>query len=128
MENLNIEKIKKENVFISNLKKFKRVQNEIVEDGLGSIHILADFNKTLTKQFVGGKEASSLISVLRDHDYLTPDYPERAHALFDKYHAIKIDPNIPKEEKIKVMHELWTKHYELLIESRLNKRDVASTV
>lgn len=124
-----MEKIKEtENVVISNLERFERVKKEIIEDGINNVHILADFDRTLTKAFVGGKEVPSLISVLRDHNYLTPDYPERAHALFNKYHAIEIDPNIPKEEKIKAMHEWWTKHYELLIESRLNKKDVASAV
>lgn len=128
MENLkNMEKIKEAgNIVISNREKFERVKKEIIEDGIDNVHILADFDRTLTKAFVGGKEVPSLISVLRDHNYLTPDYPEKAHKLFNKYHAIEIDPNVPKEEKIKAMHEWWAKHYELLIESKLNKKDVAS--
>lgn len=128
MGNINIEKIKEENVFISNSERLERVKNEMIEDGLDSIHILADFDKTLTRQFVSGKEVPSLISILRDHNYLTPDYPEKAHALYDKYHAIEIDNNIPKEERMKAMHEWWSKHYQLLIESRLNKKDVVSAV
>lgn len=113
---------------ISNPEKFERVKKEIVEDGIDNVHVLADFDRTLTKAFVDGKEVPSLISVLRDHNYLTSDYPERAHALFNKYHAIEIDPSIPKEEKIKAMRQWWTEHYELLIESKLNKKDVASAV
>lgn len=130
MENLKkIKKIKEaENVVISNPERFEQVKKEIIEDGIENVHILADFDKTLTKQFVGGKEVPSLISVLRDHNYLTPDYPEKAHMLFNRYHAIEIDSNIPKEEKIKAMHEWWTKHYELLIKSKFNKKDVASAV
>lgn len=128
MENINIEKIKEENVFISNPERFERVKDEMIEDGLGSIHILADFDKTLTKQFISGKEVPSLISVLRDYNYLTPDYPEKAQALYNKYHAIEIDNNIPKEERVAAMHEWWSKHYQLLIESRLNKKDIASAV
>lgn len=129
MENIKIEKVKEAgSVVISNPERFERVKKEIIEDGIESVHVLADFDRTLTKAFVDGKEVPSLISVLRDHNYLTPDYPEKAHALFNKYHAIEIDPNIPKEEKIKAMRQWWAEHYELLIASKLNKEDVASAV
>lgn len=129
MENIKIEKIKEAgNVVISNPERFEQVKKEIIEDGIDSVHILADFDKTLTRQFVDGKEELSFVFILRDRGYLIPDYSEKAKALYNTYHAIEIDPNIPKEEKIKAMHEWWTRHYEFLIESKLNKKDVASAV
>lgn len=116
------------NIIISNSKKFNEVKELIKKDGVESLHVLSDFDRTLTKAFVGGKEVPSLISILRDHNYLTPDYPEKAHALFDKYHPIEIDQNIPRAEKTKAMHDWWKIHYELLIDSKLNKTDIANAV
>lgn len=115
-----------ESFIVSSPEKFERVKNAIVESGAENLHILADFDRTLTKAFVGGKEVPSMISVLRDHNYLTPDYPDKAKALFTKYHAIEISNEIPKAEKIKAMAEWWRTHYGLLIASKLNKKDVES--
>jgi len=91
--------------------------------------VLSDFDKTLTKAFApGGNETASLIAVLRDENYLTKDYPEKAKALFKHYHAIEIDSKLPREKKKAAMQEWWTKHFELLIASRLNKKDVEHAV
>lgn len=68
----------------------------------------------------------SLISVLRDNNYLTPDYPDKAKELFAKYHAIEISKEIPHDEKVKAMEEWWRSHYDLLIKSKLNKKDIES--
>ncbi|MDP1833662.1 MAG: HAD-IB family phosphatase, partial [Candidatus Moranbacteria bacterium] len=84
-----------------------------------------DFDKTLTSCFVNGEKIVSLISILRDEKYLTPDYPEKAQALYDKYHPLETDPKIPLEEKKTLMHSWWSEHYELLVKSGLAKNDLA---
>ena len=65
---------------------------------------------------------------MRDGNYLMPDYSNEANALFDKYHRIEIDPNISIAEKKKAMNEWWRKHFELLIRSKLNKKDIEEIV
>ncbi len=109
-----------ENVIIVNQNKLE----EFKKSDINNIHVLADFDRTLTQAFVNGKKIASLISILRDENYLTPDYPEKAKALFEKYHAIEMDFNISLEEKKEAMKEWWTKHFELLIASGLEKKDI----
>jgi len=116
------------NVVISNPERLEKIKREISRAGAGGLHVLSDFDRTLTKLFVGGKEIPSLISILRDGNYLTPDYAEKAHALFNKYHPIEINPNIPPEEKKKTMSEWWLAHSELLAKSKLNIKDVEQVV
>jgi hypothetical protein len=65
------------------------------------MHVVSDFDRTLTKVFVNGKKIPSLISVIRDGNYLSSDYAEKAHALFNKYHLIETDTKIPLGEKKK---------------------------
>lgn len=89
---------------------------------------MTDFDRTLTKAFVDGKSTPSLVSVLRDGSYLTPDYAQKANELYDKYHPIEIDPKIPLREKKKAMCEWWITHFDLLIKSGLNKRDLERVV
>jgi len=120
--------IKMDNVFIAKQKDLKEIKDKILKQGAKSIFVLADFDRTLVKAFVDGKRVSSLISVLRDEDYLTPDYPDKAKALFEKYHAVEMDLDISLEEKSQLMKEWWTKHFELLIASGLNKKDLEKAV
>ncbi|OGY87358.1 MAG: hypothetical protein A2233_01495 [Candidatus Kerfeldbacteria bacterium RIFOXYA2_FULL_38_24] len=93
------------------------------------IHILADFDGTLTKPYSKqGKPRPSLISALRDGNYLTEEYAQKAHAMYEKYHAVQNDPNVPRGTKKKQMEEWWRAHFSLLIEQGLNKRDLQKII
>ena len=50
------------NIIIVNKKDFDRKKAEFREDGANSIHILTDFDRTLTKAFFNGKKVVSFIS------------------------------------------------------------------
>jgi 5'-nucleotidase len=113
-----------ENVIISNPERLEEIKKIFVAQGVEKVHVVSDFDKTLTSCFVDGKKIPSLISILRDEKYLTPDYPEKAQALYEKYHLVEIDSNVPLEEKRRLMHEWWSKHYELLVKSGLSKKDL----
>lgn len=117
-----------ENIIISDQKKLDRTIENIVHEGMSNLWIISDFDRTLTKAFVNGKSRSSLLSILRDEKYLTPDYPAKAQALFEYYHKIEIDPNIDLEKKKDLMLERRTKHFQLLIQSWLSKNDIENAM
>ena len=111
-----------ENIIISNPSELEEIKKEFQKGGVENLHILSDFEKTLTYAFVKGEKVPSLISVLRSSgDYLGNDYAKEAQALFDKYHPIEIDSKIPIEEKKKAMEDWWTTHFSLLIKLGLNR-------
>ena len=116
------------NIVIPNPERFKKIKKAISKGGPEHLHILSDFDRTLTKAFVDGKSVPSLISILREENYLTPDYSQKAKELYAKYHPIEIDPNISLKEKKKAMREWWMAHFDLLIRSGLNKRDLKKVV
>lgn len=118
----------KENIVISNPDKLEKLKKSISEAGAENLFVLSDFDKTLTKAFAGGRIIPSLISILRDENYLTPDYAQKAHALYDKYHPIEIDPKIGKKEKKDELKEWWMTHFRLLADSGLNKKDLEKVV
>lgn len=111
-------------VIISNFEKLAGAGEAIKRGGPENLHVLADFDRTLTTAFVDGKSVPSLISILRDGNYLTTDYAEKAHALANKYHPIETDMNISFDEKWKAMDTWWREHSKLLIESGLKKYDL----
>jgi 5'-nucleotidase len=117
-----------ENVLITNEERFKELKQTFRKDGAEKLHVLADFDRTLTKEFVQGKKIASLISVLRDNNYLTPDYPEKAKAFYAKYYPIEKDLSLSLEERKKAMRQWWTEHFELLIKSNLNIKDIEKAV
>ena len=115
-----------ENIVISDFEKFNQVKKQFLKEGLEHLHIISDFDRTLTHAFInGGDPVPSLISVLRDEDYLVSGYSDKAKALFKHYHAIEVDSSIPLDKRKKAMEEWWVKHSNLLIKSGLNKRDLA---
>jgi 5'-nucleotidase len=112
------------NVIITNNEKLSEIKKRIALGGAEKLQVVSDFDKTLTRCFVDGTKIPSLISILRDEKYLTPDYPEEAQALYDKYHPMEIDPEIPLAEKKALMHSWWSEHYALLVKSGLTKNDL----
>lgn len=116
------------NIVILNPEKLEKSKSTISEGGVDKLHVLADFDRTLTSAFIGGQSTPSIIAILRDGSYLTPDYAKKAHELYNKYHPIEIDPKIPIEKKKKAMNEWWEAHFDLLIKSGLNKKDLERIV
>ncbi len=109
----------------NNLENFKQ---SIKKDSLNSLYILADFDRTLTRAYFEDEFIPSVISILRNGGFLTQKYADQAHALFNKYHPIGIDPKIPESDKKQAMYEWWITHFDLLIDSSLNKKDIVEVI
>ncbi len=108
-------------IIIVNREQFEETKKRMQEAGASKFHVLSDFDRTITKGFVEGQRSPTAISQFRNGGYLTADYAPRAFALYDVYHPIEIDPNIPREEKAAKMDEWWNKHFDLLVECGLSK-------
>ncbi len=108
---------------ISNERGFEEKKKRFLEDGKERVHVLADFDRTLTYGLdAEGKRTATVISQLRsDPKYLGEDYMKEAHRLFDIYHPIEIDNGVPLKEKQEKMHEWWKKHFELIAKVGLTK-------
>jgi 5'-nucleotidase len=111
------------NIIIVNPQKFQKLIQEMKKDKARFLHVLSDFDRTLTYAFVKGERVPSMISILRSSgDYLGEEYAKEAQALFQKYHQKENDPKIPLKERKRLMREWWLKHYQLLIKSGLSKK------
>jgi 5'-nucleotidase len=87
----------------------------IRKGGASQLHVVSDFDRTLTKAFERGERVHGAVALLREHAYLTPDYPERAFALYDHYHPIEVDERIPVSERARKMGEWWDKALALMV-------------
>lgn len=80
------------------------------------LHILADFDRTLTYGSQEGFKSPTLISLLHDAKNLRADYSSRAQELFDIYYPLEISHTLTIQEKKPLMAEWWKKIFELIIE------------
>lgn len=110
-----------ESIFFSP-ENLENIKLAIAKEGPEKLHVLSDFDRTLLKSSADGQKSPSVIAQIRNGKYLSPDYAPRAHALFDKYRPIEIDPKISRVEKSKAMHEWWSEHFKLLAECGLTKQ------
>ncbi|MFC2696242.1 MAG: hypothetical protein ACFN4U_04325 [Candidatus Absconditicoccaceae bacterium] len=111
-------------VHIKNPELFAQKKRAIQEAGKAACFIISDFDRTLTYGTFNGKKTPSIISLLRDGNHLSEDYAEKAHQLFDHYHAIECDSSLPLEYRKAQMWEWREKHDELLIASKLRLTDL----
>ncbi len=88
-----------------------------------SIHILTDFDRTITR----GNSPSSW-SLIAKSNLLPDGYIEERNKLFDYYRPIEIDEAIEAAKKNKLMTEWWIKHINLLIKYKLSKDTLEKTI
>lgn len=100
----------------------QEIIDKIISEWVEKLHILADFDKTLTKAYPNGKDRWSLISVLYNEWYLSEKYQKTAQWYYKHYHAIEIDETIPLEKRKSAMLERWTRHKMILIKEWLTKQ------
>lgn len=116
------------NIEIPDKAKLEKTIKQIKADGPESLHILADFDRTLTRAFIDGQPIPSMISILYDGNYLAPEYSAKAQDLFKHYHPIETDPSIPNSEKKKLMEEWWRAVFKLLVDCGLTKDDIEKVI
>lgn len=116
------------NVIITDKSKFNRLKKNFVKGGAEKLHVITDFDRTLTPAFINGERFSSIISILRTENVLTEDYAKKAHALFEKYHVIEANHKLPLSIRKKAMEEWWTVHFKLLIKTGLAEKDILHVV
>lgn len=117
-----------EKIIIPRRKYLAKIIGAIKKGGREKIHVLADFDKTITKAFVKGQKSPTVVAQIRNGNYLTPDYAPRAHALFDKYYLFEHDFQLTRKQRQKKMEEWWQKHYNLLVECGLDKKVMKEVV
>jgi len=105
--------------------------NKMKLDGCDRLHILADFDKTLTKAWCAEGNRLSLVSILRDSGLMSKEYDEDSRELWRQYDKYEKDLSIPEDERIRQLTECAEKKAELLVTYGFRKsmlEEIASRV
>ena len=115
------------NIIIPNPQEFNEKLKKIIAWWPEKFHVIADFDRTLTKAFAEGKPTVSLITRLQNGFY-PPEYADKSNAIFNKYHPIEIDPNISLEEKKHTMTKRWDEQFNLMLSYGLTRKIIADAM
>ena len=129
--NINLKTIQdkmNEKIIIPNQENLKRTLNLIQKDWSSQIHVLADFDKTLTKAFVNGKAFQSIMAKYRDGGYMSKENIQKAHELYQNYHRYEIETNITSNERFQKMQEWREKSFQLMFDSKINYKQIEHMV
>ncbi|XP_017891360.1 7-methylguanosine phosphate-specific 5'-nucleotidase isoform X2 [Ceratina calcarata] len=97
--------LKLKHAHIRDKKQLLRTINTILSDGCNSLQVVTDFDLTLTKQHVNGKNVLSSFGIFSKCKQLPESYAKESGRLYKKYRPIEIDHTLSIEEKIKAMTE-----------------------
>jgi 5'-nucleotidase len=117
-----------ENVIISNPEKFARLKETLRAGGASMLHVVADFDKTLTMGVWKGEKRFSLIELIRKYYYLPPGYVEEAYGLADTYRPWENDLSLTLEERKKRMVEWWSTHVKVMSKYGLSREIVEKII
>ncbi|KAL4575324.1 hypothetical protein LXL04_022166 [Taraxacum kok-saghyz] len=112
-------------VVINDPKLLNQKKTAIRLAGPSKFQVIADFDNTLTKYWVDGCKGNSSHALLQQEN---PEYNAKRDELFNYYHPIEFDPEIPIDEKTKLMEEWWGKTHGLLIEGGLTYDAIRNSV
>lgn len=113
--------IYKSNELEKKVEKFK-------SEGLDNLHVVSDFDKTLTKCFLNGEKMISSFGLIRHENYLPQEYSNKAFELFNKFYPIEKDETLDYGYRYKKMEDWWKKHEKLLVESGFSKKIIDEIV
>lgn len=109
------------NIHIKNQETLREKIRKIKQDKTSKLHVVSDYDRTLTKCFYDGRKIPSTIALIREGKYLTKDYPKKAFELFDKYNPIELDDSLEYEYRYKMMEKWWREHEKLLVKSGMHQ-------
>ncbi|MFH1972520.1 MAG: hypothetical protein ABIJ18_03530 [archaeon] len=101
-------------------KDFENKVKEILKDGAKQLHVVADFDRTLTGAFADGMKFKSTYSYIREGGYLGKEFSKKSFELFDEYYPYESSTELVLEEKKKKMQEWWEKHFKLMVDCDMN--------
>ncbi|XP_054710107.1 cytosolic 5'-nucleotidase 3-like [Uloborus diversus] len=123
-----MEALKKSNVHIKNRDHVEEVVSQFIKDGPSKLQVISDFDHTLTRIHLNGKQCTTTYGILDQGPFCTDEFKEKSKSLFNHYHPIEVDPNLSRAEKVPYMLEWYTKSVLLMPTSGISKSSVPEMV
>nr|XP_057917581.1 7-methylguanosine phosphate-specific 5'-nucleotidase-like isoform X2 [Doryrhamphus excisus] len=118
----------KSSVLIRERRRVEKTLHALQQEGAGSLHVISDFDMTLTKFAHNGKRVPTTHNILDNRLLVDEECGKKMRELLSTYYPIEIDTNRTVEEKLPFMVEWWTKVHQLLVDQKIRKDRLAQAV
>lgn len=109
------------NVYIRDLPSIENKLFKILLDGRDNLHLISDFDMTITKYWYQGKKSPSSHDILSNSSKVSEKYHKRCNELKNKFYPIEIAPNMTEAEKLPYMIEWWRNANQAIIDEKIHK-------
>ena len=113
---------------IARQEVFDKKLSQIKKGGVEKLHVVSDFEKTLTKPKTNGLNGNSSFERVREGAIFPPQYAVEGAALYQEYYHYQNDPGLSLEERSVKMREWWSKELQLLIKHGITKDIIKQVV
>ncbi|KAM9837205.1 7-methylguanosine phosphate-specific 5'-nucleotidase-like [Aulostomus maculatus] len=123
-----ISELTKSSVLMRERGKVKETIQAMQRAGVGRLHVISDFDMTLTRFAYNGKRVPTTHNILDNRLLVDEECARSMRELLNTYYPIEIDASLTTEEKLPLMVEWWTKVHQLLIQQGIRKDMLAQAV
>jgi 5'-nucleotidase len=118
----------KNNIFVSNPKGVAKKLESLFRYGGEGLHLISDFDMTMTRYWVDGKRSISSHGVLERYSRTSVDFKAKTKELYETYYPKEISQTLSYKEKFQSMVEWWSKAHDLIIQQGMTREDLAKMV
>jgi 5'-nucleotidase len=102
-----------QNFYITNQTSFDSKIQKIKADGPSKLHVISDYDRTLTGNSGGGNTVATSWAIFVNK--LGDEYTKARNELYNHYHPIEIDSSLDQSFKSEQVSEWFHKHLELMV-------------
>jgi HAD superfamily hydrolase (TIGR01544 family) len=100
--------------------------NALLQGGFASLHVVIDWDRTVTTQYCRGAPGDSCHGIIER--WRGEDFSAAASVLNAYYYPLETSEELTQEEKVPYMRQWYTKVNELLVKSGMTRGDLAEDV
>ncbi|GAO50213.1 UMPH-1-domain-containing protein [Saitoella complicata NRRL Y-17804] len=121
-------------IYSKDPESLHRKVERILADGGENLHIISDFDMTLTKYWIKDRKTGekrrgvSSHGVMKYMPGMTLELLEKEDALVEKYYPIEMSPHLTVAQKIPHMEAWWNSAHDILASINLSRSDLTSTL
>lgn len=105
-----IKELRGTNIFIRHRESVEKLLNNIFRDGAKHLHVITDYDFTITKHTLdNGEPTPSSFELFKNCPSVPEDYRTMTHKFKKIYKKAELDTSLPKQLREKYMRDWWTK-------------------
>ncbi|ORX60083.1 cytosolic 5'-nucleotidase 3-like protein [Piromyces finnis] len=111
------------------IKDFENVEKKILKivlEGKNNVHIVSDFDMTITKYWHNGRKSPSSHDIITKSSTVSDEYHKKCEALKAKYYPIEISPDLTDDEKYPYIVDWYKNANQAILDEKIHKDDITT--